>query len=696
MRLRALFLLLAFLACNWTASAQSLSVKQTSTGNCSPNQEGIVIVNQLFCIQKGLDAEAKRNLNEILDTLQKLAQADGPIKNRIILKLNEIAAATRKSGHAYEELRKFYFELLRQVADILPQLRQIDSKVDVLIERSASGIPQAEVLAIASQLRSKPEELDGTVDLSHLKLTLADRVSSAANESAQPQVECRGLKFDGELKSDRSDMPGLIDKSELTCDYKRHLYERLPQLSDETIAKMRHALEDAKSGNDPKSGREETAQDSSLSRMSELATSDCRLTYLQDLEIKYAELLWLIAHSESMDCAERQGWYEILPSMTQEQVSRLYDILKTEQRQLAELDQKYGDEITSLINSNSCLEISKSFQAALGEDQVHASGGALRYSRKTYQTALDYADKGCAVQAKGEEDTVLRALATLNTDIASNDAELAFMLTQLFSMKGYENAARRYAMARATFRLEPDRWEHLAALVDSAANERDMSVIRDATKLVIARMKMPELYGNSEQDIRRKLMAYWWYLYSATELNDNEEISQAAIIGYNQTKLLLERNPSEWLLNKIAFFSAHIWGSKKIDQDLKSSYFLAIYQAERKMLDAGRINAEQYANLLLGLSWYCLIAGVPDDAIIVARGGLNVKPEYLALYTNLAHGYMLQGDRDQALKIYRQHVGQRIGDKLWEDVVIDDFQKLSAMGIKVVDDPVDRKIFEAR
>lgn len=682
MRLRALFLLLAFLACNWTASAQSLSVKQTSTGNCSPNQEGVVIVNQIVCIQKGLDAEAKRNLSEIRDTVQKLVQADGPIKKTIILKLNEIAASSRKSAHAYEELRKFYFELLRQVADILPQLRQIDSKVDILIERSSSGTSQADVVAIASQIRSKPEELDGTVDLDHLKLTLTDGASAVAKESERPQVECRGLKYEGELKKDRSDMPDLIEKSEYTCDYKRFLYERLPQLSDEVIATLRHALE--------------AAQDSSVSKMSRLTTSECQLVYRQDLEVKYIELLGLIAHSESINCAEKQYWNDILPSMTQEQISRLYDILKTEQRQLAELDQKYSDEINSLINSYSCRGISKSFQAALGEDRIHASGGALRYGRKTYQAALDYSEKGCAVQAKREVDAVLRALAALDTDIASNDAELAFMLTQLFSMKGYENAARRYAMARAAFRLEPDRWEHLVALVDSAADEHDMSVIRDATKSVIARMKMPELYGNSEQDIQRKLMAYWWYLYSATELNDDEDISQAAIIGYNQTKLLLERNPSEWLLNKIAFFSAHIWDSKKIDQDLKSSYFFAIYQAEREMLDAGKINADQYAHLSLGLSWYCLIAGVPDLAIIVARGGLKVKPEYLALYTNLAHGYMLQGDRDQALKIYRQHVGQRIGDKLWEDVVIDDFQKLSAMGIKVVDNPMDRTIFEAR
>jgi vacuolar-type H+-ATPase subunit I/STV1 len=56
----------------------------------------------------------------------------------------------------------------------------------------------------------------------------------------------------------------------------------------------------------------------------------------------------MILATESMDDDERQYWFDIMPSMTEEQIDRLYNILDTERKKLAELELKYQEEIKQL------------------------------------------------------------------------------------------------------------------------------------------------------------------------------------------------------------------------------------------------------------------------------------------------------------------------------------------------------------
>jgi len=56
----------------------------------------------------------------------------------------------------------------------------------------------------------------------------------------------------------------------------------------------------------------------------------------------------LILNTESMDDAERQYWFNILHSMTDEQVLRLFKILETERIKLEELEKKYIKEMIDL------------------------------------------------------------------------------------------------------------------------------------------------------------------------------------------------------------------------------------------------------------------------------------------------------------------------------------------------------------
>lgn len=63
-----------------------------------------------------------------------------------------------------------------------------------------------------------------------------------------------------------------------------------------------------------------------------------------EISEEFPELVKLVLATESMDNNEKQYWFDILPSMTDEQVDRLSDILETESRKIQELEAKYRKE----------------------------------------------------------------------------------------------------------------------------------------------------------------------------------------------------------------------------------------------------------------------------------------------------------------------------------------------------------------
>lgn len=68
----------------------------------------------------------------------------------------------------------------------------------------------------------------------------------------------------------------------------------------------------------------------------------------EEVQATYPELIKLVLNTESMDDDERQYWFDIMPSMTDSQIDRLYEILETEKKKLEALELKYQKEIKQL------------------------------------------------------------------------------------------------------------------------------------------------------------------------------------------------------------------------------------------------------------------------------------------------------------------------------------------------------------
>ena len=102
--------------------------------------------------------------------------------------------------------------------------------------------------------------------------------------------------------------------------------------------------------------------------MAQIVRDDFTFTILDEIQIQYGELVELVLGSESIDNNEKQYWFDILPSMTHEQIDRLFNILMTERHQLEELSLKYQEEIKTL-NEKHLIEW-QSLQSQKAKQQI--------------------------------------------------------------------------------------------------------------------------------------------------------------------------------------------------------------------------------------------------------------------------------------------------------------------------------------
>jgi hypothetical protein len=107
-----------------------------------------------------------------------------------------------------------------------------------------------------------------------------------------------------------------------------------------------------------------------------------------------------------------------------------------------------------------------------------------------------------------------------------------------------------------------------------------------------------------------------------------------------------------------------------------------VEQAEQA--EAGR-PGQKTAEVLGHLAWYALLARSNNEALVASQRAITLAPERLWIETNRAHALLLTGRPAEASKLYLAHRRKRVfdqSDKLWEDVIAEDFDALRAAGIQ--------------
>jgi tetratricopeptide (TPR) repeat protein len=96
-------------------------------------------------------------------------------------------------------------------------------------------------------------------------------------------------------------------------------------------------------------------------------------------------------------------------------------------------------------------------------------------------------------------------------------------------------------------------------------------------------------------------------------------------------------------------------------------------RSEREEIDAKGAAGAATASAMGSLAWYALFAREFDQALRSSQRGAALAPDLVWIRTNLAHALMFLGRADEARAIFLQNRGKRLGDREWEQVVLEDF-----------------------
>ncbi len=95
-------------------------------------------------------------------------------------------------------------------------------------------------------------------------------------------------------------------------------------------------------------------------------------------------------------------------------------------------------------------------------------------------------------------------------------------------------------------------------------------------------------------------------------------------------------------------------------------------------------------------AWDQLLAGNPEKSIKLGEESLLLNPELLWVQMNLAHAYLVKGNYNKAVGIYKKNIGKHIFRQsfYFEDIVLDDLKTMEEQGLKNFDFDKIRELIE--
>jgi tetratricopeptide (TPR) repeat protein len=138
--------------------------------------------------------------------------------------------------------------------------------------------------------------------------------------------------------------------------------------------------------------------------------------------------------------------------------------------------------------------------------------------------------------------------------------------------------------------------------------------------------------------------------------------------------LIVTRSPTAEYLNAIWNLQRWQQRMKLLDQNPKlieiDSEIFNRKNGERELMR--RFNSASFRAMFLE-RW--------DEAESWARKALELNPEYPYGLGNLANSYLYRGKYTDAIEIYRKHWSQDVDGEIFGSLIVDDFEKLKAIGI---------------
>ena len=183
---------------------------------------------------------------------------------------------------------------------------------------------------------------------------------------------------------------------------------------------------------------------------------------------------------------------------------------------------------------------------------------------------------------------------------------------------------------------------------------------------------------NTQQYIKLKPDNYWGYSYAAFIYLEQKDTLNA-LQNVKKWEELTSDNHSNY--SRIANIYLRLNDNVHAKINFYKAYELAI--TEHVLTELEQKDAD--TTLLVSLSWYCLFINKYEESVKFSKKALNRSPTTNYAETNLALGYLLNDQWDEAEKIYSKKNEKYTIDneeKLWRDILLEEICTMKKYGVQ--------------
>lgn len=195
-------------------------------------------------------------------------------------------------------------------------------------------------------------------------------------------------------------------------------------------------------------------------------------------------------------------------------------------------------------------------------------------------------------------------------------------------------------------------------------------------------IKSEVTYANGEPSMNGKVTVYY---YPSMKVRSTQEYTNGKKSGEHywyfpngKTEAYYKYDENEKYLNKKTYYyNGQVWE----DMYWENGQFITEGYYEDGTPD--RMTKGRFLSKCNSEMWKKILEKDYAGVIAIGDKALKVDPNYLWVLGNYAHALLLSGKYDDAMKIYKAHMGENLSDQLsWNNAIIGDFKEFQTKGIQ--------------
>lgn len=411
----------------------------------------------------------------------------------------------------------------------------------------------------------------------------------------------------------------------------------------------------------------------------------------------------LIRNSTSINDKDKIFFLDSLPKMNEKELLKLIKEILQSDMKTYHIKKKYGNIIKKANREASIRYIKESIKKKeIFKEEC--------FNKKRSETCLKAISIG--INTNYSNELILKFFKSYKSIISNPSAHYYILYGKyLVKEKKFKESLSFFEKAIS---IEPNNIKYIKSLISTYIKDgKNQEAFKLQNKIVLYKVEQLNILEDNqtkysysyvqdemkfppEFELRSKLMSELENLFRLQHYIEAKKITNELYPKYKEfIESMREWNAEGYVKTKAMVALAYINIKKYNEGIMLMNEIIEIYEGNIVLRD--NMKSSWILDKYYNSSWSSLITGnYPNTIKYATKGMYKSSKDRLAFESLLAHGYLLSDDFKKAKNIYIQNIGRNVKpyNKLWENIVLNEFKILRKEGVKSDEFEKIQKIFQ--